>query len=110
MPTTVGLIGAGNIGSTGHRGGHRRRREQLPRPDSLTELGPHAPAADAAGRSALPIAGDHPETQAAELIHLFGYDTVDVGTHRQLAHPSPALVYIDPYLPPWARMTGHPGR
>jgi hypothetical protein len=52
-------------------------------------------------RSALPIAGDDPTAKAevAELLHILGYDTVDLGGLADSWRSEPNTpVYIQPYL------------
>ncbi|MER5428941.1 NAD(P)-binding domain-containing protein [Streptomyces sp. NPDC002588] len=58
-------------------------------------------------RSALPIAGDHPDAKAdvTALLDVLGYDTVDIGTLADSWRSQPGTpVYVTPYFPgppPW---------
>ncbi|MFJ9706486.1 NADPH-dependent F420 reductase [Streptomyces sp. NPDC101234] len=58
-------------------------------------------------RTALPIAGDHPDAKAevTALLDLLGYDTVDIGTLADSWRSQPGTpVYVTPYFPgqpPW---------
>ena len=67
---------------------HYRHLRALPRP------------VDAADRTALPIAGNDPgaKKQSAELLSLFGYDSVDMGPLTESWHSQPGTpAFCAPY-------------